>query len=65
MHVAAILDTILALWRDFSDIAMEGAVWMFDLRREGSLLDHCEENDRWWIDQTKECRGPDITKACW
>jgi hypothetical protein len=54
--VAAILDTILALWRDFSDMAMEGAVGMFDLRGQVSLLDHREEKDRWRIDQTKECR---------
>jgi hypothetical protein len=32
MHVAAILDTILALWKDFSDIVTDRPVSMFEIR---------------------------------
>jgi len=34
IHVAATLDTILALWRDFSDIVIEG-LWEVRIKGEG------------------------------
>jgi hypothetical protein len=47
IQVAAILDTILALWRVFSDILAGVAVWMFQFKeRLASLLDHCEVVER-------------------